>query len=119
MNEIKLGAVQERFADIIWELEPVPSGELVKVCAERLNWKKPTTYTVLRALCEKGIFRNKDCVVTSRMSKEEYLTKCSEQFVDTTFGGSLPAFVAAFTKRKSLSDAEIAELRTLIENSKK
>ena len=57
MNEIKLGAVQEKFADIIWELEPVPSGQLVKVCAERLNWKKPTTYTVLRTLCEKGIFQ--------------------------------------------------------------
>ncbi len=119
MNEIRLGVVEEQFADIIWELEPIPSGELVKVCLERLNWKKSTTYTVLRKLCERGIFKNADGAVRSLMSKDEFRSIRSEQFVDETFAGSLPAFIAAFTKRKSLSDAEIAELRTLIENSKK
>lgn len=119
MNEIKLGVVEEQFADIIWQNEPLSSGELVKLCAEKLNWKKSTTYTVLRKLCERGIFRNEDGAVTSVISKEEFYAIRSEQFVDETFSGSLPALISAFTKRKSLSDSEIEEIRQLIAGFKK
>ncbi len=119
MNEIRLGVVEEQFADIIWELEPIPSGELVKVCLERLNWKKSTTYTVLRKLCERGIFKNADGAVRSLMTKDEFRSIRSEQFVDETFAGSLPAFIAAFTKRKSLSDSDLNEIQSLIADFKK
>ena len=119
MSVMMMGAIESRFADMIWQNEPVTSPELVKLAAQELNWKKSTTYTVLRKLCERGIFKNADGAVTSLMTKDEFRSIRSEQFVDEAFAGSLPAFIAAFTKRKSLSDAEIAELRTLIENSKK
>lgn len=115
MKEMELGEVQEKFAEIIWELEPVPSGELVKVCQERLNWKKPTTYTVLRTLCEKGLFENENSVVRARISKEEFDAQKSRQFVEESFGGSLPAFVAAFTAQKKLSKAEVDELQHMID----
>ena len=110
MSDYKLGAVESRFADIIWTHEPLSSGELVKLCESSLDWKKPTTYTVLRKLCEKGFFRNEDGVVTSVISREEYDARQSEQFVEETFHGSLPAFLAAFTRRKSLSQQEIDEI---------
>lgn len=115
MKEMELGEVQEKFAEIIWELEPVPSGELVKVCQERLNWKKPTTYTVLRTLCEKGLFENENSVVRAKISKEEFDAQKSRQFVEESFGGSLPAFVAAFTAQKKLSRAEVDELQQMID----
>lgn len=118
MKEIELGEVQEKFAEIIWELEPISSGELVRVCQERLNWKKPTTYTVLRTLCEKGLFENKDSVVHARISKAEYDAKRSERFVEESFGGSLPAFVAAFTAQKKLSKDEVDELQAMIDKMK-
>ena len=108
MIEYTLGVVETKFAQIIWNNEPLPSGKLVKICAVELNWKKPTTYTVLRKLCEKGIFQNIDGVVTSIVSEEEYYAMQSEKFVDDTFDGSLPAFFAAFTQRKHLSEGEIA-----------
>ena len=119
MNDIELGEVQARFAELIWKNEPIGSGELVKICQKELNWKKPTTYTVLRKLCEKGIFRNEHSVVTSVMSREEYNAQKSERFVEETFDGSLPAFVAAFTSQKSLTDDEIAEIQRIIEESRK
>ena len=115
MGEFELGAVQEQFAQIIWEQEPVSSGELVKICQEKLNWKKPTTYTVLRKLCQKGIFENRDGIVTSLISREEFDSKRSEEFVEETFGGSLPAFVAAFTSRRRLSGKEVEELQKMID----
>lgn len=115
MGEFELGAVQEQFAQIIWEHEPVSSGELVKICQEKLNWKKPTTYTVLRKLCQKGIFENRDGIVTSLISREEFDSKRSEEFVEETFGGSLPAFVAAFTSRRRLSGKEVEELQKMID----
>lgn len=119
MSDYKLGAVESRFADIIWTHEPLSSGELVKLCEEALSWKKPTTYTVLRKLCEKGLFRNEGGTVTSVISREEYDALQSEQFVDEAFHGSLPAFVAAFTRRKSLSQQEIDELQRLIDENRR
>lgn len=116
MEEKKLGVVESRFADIIWKHEPLPSGELVKICTQKLNWKKPTTYTVLRKLCERGIFQNQDGIVSSVISREDFYAIQSEQFVEETFAGSLPAFLAAFTTRKTLSSDEIAQIRTMIDS---
>lgn len=114
MDDLKLGYVEAQFADLIWSHEPIPSGELVKLCEEALNWKKPTTYTVLRRLCARGIFRNENSVVTSLISREDFYAMQSHRFVEDTFNGSLPAFLAAFTKRKSLSPDEIAQIRAMI-----
>lgn len=105
-------------ADIIWESEPIASGELVKLAAEKLNWKKSTTYTVLRKICENGIFTNTDAVVTSVMSKEEYTRRKGERYLEENYNGSLPGFVAAFLKRQKLSKKEIEELALLIEEYK-
>lgn len=118
MGEIELGVVQERFADIVWENEPVGSGELVKICERELNWKKPTTYTVLRKLCEKGLFQNQDGVVTSLITKEEFYCKKSEQVVEDSYAGSLPAFVAAFLTRKKLTKEEAEEIQRMIDSAK-
>ena len=115
MADMELGAVQAQFAKLVWANEPIASGELVKLCEKELNWKKPTTYTVLRKLCEKGIFQNVDGIVTSVLSEEEFNSKKSEQFVEDTFDGSLPAFLAAFTTRKALSADEIAEIQKMID----
>ena len=115
MNNPTMGSVETRFADIIWANEPVASGQLVKLCKAELNWKKSTTYTVLRRLCERGLFQNTDGFVTSRISRDEYYAMQSEQFVEETFQGSLPGFLAAFTKRKKLSEQEIGALEALIE----
>lgn len=114
MEELRLGAVEARFADIIWNHEPLTSRELVSLCEKELDWKKSTTYTVLKRLCDRGLFRNDNGTVTSQITKEEFFAAQSEKFVEDTFGGSLPAFVAAFTKRKSLSDADIAEIQRMI-----
>lgn len=116
MEEMKLGIVESRFADIIWENEPLSSGNLVKLCEQKLNWKKSTTYTVLKKLCERGIFQNEKGMVTSVISKADFFALQSEQFVADIFDGSLPAFIAAFTKHKSLSAAEIAQIRKIIDS---
>jgi predicted transcriptional regulator len=115
---MEIGEVQMRFAELIWDREPISSGELVKLCADEFGWKKSTTYTVLKKLCEKEIFQNVDGIVTSLISKEEFYTRKSEQFVEETFGGSLPAFLAAFTSRQKLSKKEIAEIRKIIDSAK-
>lgn len=117
MDNIKLGVIESKFADIIWSNEPLSSGELVKICEGELSWKKPTTYTVLRKLCERGIFKNENGTVSSLIPRADFYAMQSERFVEETFDGSLPAFVTAFTKRKKLSPEEIAELRRLIDNS--
>lgn len=114
MADMKLGVVESRFADIIWQREPIHSRELAEVCAEELDWKRPTTYNVLRKLCDKGIFRNEGGTVTSVLSRQEYYGMQGENFVKEEFQGSLPAFVAAFTARKKLSDQEIDELIDII-----
>lgn len=116
MDDKKLGAVEAKFADLIWQNEPLGSGELVKLCEKELNWKKSTSYTVLKKLCDRGIFKNEGSVVTSLVSKEDFYAMQSEKFVEETFEGSLPQFIAAFTKRKALSEAEIAEIKEMIES---
>ena len=113
--EMKLGIVEMQFAELIWAREPIASGELVKLCEKELNWKKSTTYTVLKKLCERGIFQNNDGVVTSKLTRDEFNAVQSEQFVEDTFEGSLPAFLAAFTSRKQLSKEEAEEIRRLID----
>lgn len=114
MEELKLGLVESKFADIIWKHAPISSRELVTLCEKELTWKKSTTYTMLKRLCERGIFHNADGTVIVLISKEEFASAQSEKFVEDTFGGSLPAFVAAFTRRKQLSDADIAEIQKMI-----
>ena len=115
MDELKLGVVESRFADLIWKNEPLHSRELVKLCEAELSWKKPTTYTVLRRLCERGIFQNEGGLVTSVISREEFYAMQSERFVEENFSGNLPSFLAAFTRRRSLSKAEIDEIRRMID----
>ena len=115
MAEYRLGEVERRFAELIWENEPIPSGELVKLCAARLNWKKSTTHTVLRRICEKGLFQNRDGQVTSLVGREDFLAGQSERFVEETFHGSLPRFLAAFTSKKKMSQKEIEEIQKIIE----
>lgn len=116
METKKLGEVESRFADIIWENEPLTTGELVKICQEQLNWKRTTTYTVLKRLSERGLFQNNDSVVTSLISRNDFYAKQSENFVEETFNGSLPAFLAAFTSNKKLSQSDISELKKLIDS---
>ena len=118
MNDVKLGAVEARFAQIIWDNESLSSGKLVELCERELKWKKSTTYTVLKKLCERGLFANENSTVTSKISKDEFFAIQSEQFVAETFEGSLPAFLAAFTKRQRLSQQEIAEIRRMIDDAK-
>ncbi len=117
--DIELGAVQERFADIVWAHEPIGSGELVKICEEELNWKKSTTYTVLRKLCEKGLLQNVDGIVSSLVSREAFYAAKSEQIIEDSFQGSLPAFVAAFISRKNLTAREADEIQKMINAAKK
>ncbi len=110
-----MGVAESRFADIIWEHEPIATTVIVQICEKELQWKKTTTYTVLKRLCEKGIFQNDRGTVTSLLSRDEFYARQSERFVDETFGGSLPAFLAAFTKRKALSEEEVKTLRDMID----
>ena len=113
--DFELGAVQERFAGIVWANEPISSGELVKLCEKELNWKKPTTYTVLRKLCEKGLFQNENGVVTSRICREDFYSFKSERIIADSFAGSLPSFIAAFISRKTLSAEEAEEIQKMID----
>lgn len=115
MADYKLGEVESVFADIIWNNEPLSSRRLAELAQERLNWKRTTTYTVLKRLCDRELFQNKDSTVTSLVSREEFYARQSEQFVEETFHGSLPAFLAAFGSRKQLSDTEIDELQKVID----
>lgn len=116
MAEWKLGVVESRFADIIWQNQPMTTKELVKLCEQQLDWKRTTTYTVLKRLIDRGLFRNEEGVVTACLSREEFYARQSEQFVEESFSGSLPLFLAAFTARKGLTAAEVAEIRRLIDS---
>lgn len=119
MEDIKLGVVETHFAEIIWANEPLQSGELVKICTKELGWKKSTTYTVLKKLCERGLFQNQEGTVSSLISKQEFQAMQSEQFVEETFEGSLPQFLTAFASRKKLSDKEVAELQRIIDENRR
>ena len=114
MNDTKLGAVEARFADIVWEHQPVSTKELVALCEKELNWKRTTTYTVLKKLCERGIFATENSMVAARLSREEFYAIQSERFVEETFDGSLPAFIAAFASRKKPSAKELEEIRRMM-----
>ena len=116
MGDLQMGAIESRFADIIWQNEPIATTELVKLSEEAFSWKKTTTYTVLKRLCDKGIFQNNKGTVTSLISRQDFYSVQSEKFVEDTFAGSFPAFFAAFTARKELTQEEIAELRRMIDS---
>ena len=116
MADWKLGTVESRFADLIWENEPITSGALAKLALEALDWKKTTAFTVLKRLCDRGIFQNDGGTVTSLISREEFYALQSEAFVEETFAGSLPAFLAAFGSRKKLSAREVDELKRVIDS---
>lgn len=118
MKGYTLTESEEKFADIIWQNEPIGSGDLVKRCEDEMKWKKSTTYTVLKKLCEKEIFQNENAVVTSLIPKDEYVSKQSHRFVEDTFGGSLPKFLTAFMGAKKLSKRQADELKKLIDEHK-
>ena len=118
MIEYRVGEVEMKFAEIIWGNEPLTSGELARLCEKELNWKKSTTYTILRRVCDRGLFRNEGGVVSSVVTKQEFITKQSTQFVEENFQGSLPGFVAAFTAGRKLSEEEIAQLQKIIDESR-
>lgn len=118
MEDHKLGVMETKFAELMWDNAPISSGDLVKLCEKELAWKKSTTYTMLRRLCDRGLFQNENGIVTSLMSKHEFTALQSEKFVEETFHGSLPQFLAAFTLRKKLSESEISELQRLIDEKR-
>lgn len=118
MKKVQLAEGELRFAELIWEQEPIASGDLVKLCADRFGWKKSTTYTVLKKLCERGIFRNENACISSLISRDEYFSMQSEQFVEDAFGGSLPGFLTAFMGRRKLSSGQAEELKQLIDSYK-
>lgn len=119
MEKTRLGAIESRFADIVWEKAPLSTAELIKICEAEFDWKRTTTYTVLKRLSERGIFKSDSGTVTVLISKDEFYSMQSEKVVNESFGGSLPAFIAAFTSRQNLSENEIAEIRAIIENMKR
>lgn len=108
-----------KFCQILWANEPVKSRELVRLCQEQLGWKSTTTYTVIKRLSQRGVLKNEDTIVTSLVSKEEVQTAQVEELVDRTFDGSLPAFVAAFTRHQNISDREIDEVQAMIDRYRK
>ena len=114
----KIFESEYRFCEILWENEPVSSSELAKLCNERLEWKKSTTYTVIKRLTERGVIKSENAIVTSLVSKEEVQSQESTDIVERSFDGSLPAFIAAFTKRKNLSSQEIEEIQQIIDSYK-
>lgn len=118
MKEYKLAETEEKFAELIWQNEPIGSGELVKLCEKTMKWKKSTTYTVLKKLCEKGIFRNENTIVSSLVTRDEYYSRQSIRFVEDTFGGSLPKFLTAFISSKKISKRQAEELKRLIDEHK-
>lgn len=118
MAEIQLGVIEARFADMIWEHEPVTSSELVKIAGKEFSWKRTTTHTVIKRLCEKGLFQNNKGTVTSIIPRSQFYSMQSRKFVEDTFDGSLPAFITAFTRNKSLTPEEVAEIHKIIDNTK-
>ena len=118
METLKLCESDYRFMTVIWEHEPLPSGALVELCAQKLGWKKSTTYTTLKKLCEKGFAQNENTVVTALIPREQVQAFESERFVERAFDGSLPSFLAAFLGGKTISHQEAAELKRLIDEHK-
>ena len=119
MPEQTMGAVERRFASLIWDNEPITAAELARLADRELGWKKTTAYTALKRLCEKGIFRNESGTVSPILSREEFQRRQSKKFLDDTCGGSLPAFIAAFTSRGGLSRADLNEIRKMLDEYEK
>ena len=117
MTEIQLGVIEARYADMIWEHEPVSSSELVKMTAVEFNWKRTTAHNVLRRLIDKGLFKNENGLVTAVISREEFYSRQSKKYVQDTFAGSLPAFIAAFTKNNRLSAEEAKAIHKMIDRA--
>lgn len=115
MEQYKLGEMEQRFADMIWDHAPIASGELARLCGTAFGWKRTTAYTMLKRLCDRGIFSNDNGIVTVQMMKKDFQAAQGERFLDENFDGSLPRFLAAFSRRKKLGAKEIAELKKLIE----
>jgi len=115
--DITLGNIEARFADMLWEREPLTTAEIVRLAAKEFDWKRTTTYTVLKRLSEKGLFKNDNGTVTSLISRDEFYAGQSEKFVNETFNGSLQMFLAAFTSRKKLTKEEINEIKKMIEEA--
>ncbi len=115
MTEIQLGVIEARYADMIWEHEPVSSSELVKMTAVEFNWKRTTAHNVLRRLIDKGLFKNENGLVTAVISREEFYSRQSKKYVQDTFAGSLPAFIAAFTKNNRLTAEEAEAIHKMID----
>ena len=115
--EIQLGVVEAKYADMIWEHEPMTSSELVKLTAVAFNWKRTTAHNVLRRLIDKGLFKNENGLVTAVISREEFYAKQSRQYVEDTFAGSLPAFIAAFTQHTKLTPKEADTIRKMIDQA--
>ena len=118
MQDLNLGPVESRFADIVWANAPVCSGDLVKICESELNWKKPTTYTVLRRLCERGLFANDNGTVKTAVTREEYYTAKSASVINEGFHGSIPAFINAFVSTGSISKKDAEEIQRIIDTYK-
>ena len=117
--DVKIGAVEYEFTKIIWANEPIASGELAKICDKELNWRRTTTYSILKKLCSKGLFQNVNGIVTSLVSPEQFRAEKSRAFVEENFGGSLPAFVTAFSSGEGLSREDVKELEKIIDNYRK
>ncbi len=116
MSELRMGTAEAKFADIIWNNEPISSGDLARLANKEFEWKKTTSFTVLKRLCDRGIFQNQNGTVTSIISRNEFYARHSESYVEENFGGSLPAFLAAFGERKKLKAKEIDEIKKIIES---
>ena len=112
--DIQLGVIEARYADMIWEHEPVTSSELVKMTAVEFNWKRTTAHNVLRRLIDKGLFQNENGLVTAVISRENFYARQSRQYVEDPFAGSLPAFIAAFTQDAKLTPEEAEAIRKMI-----
>lgn len=119
METFTLGTMESRFADLIWENAPVTTAELVRICGEAFDWKRTTTYTMLKRLCQRGLFQLENGLVTVLVSKDAFVAARSESFLEESFGGSLPAFIAAFTRNRPLSDQEVDAIQRLIDESRK
>ena len=119
MEKAKLGAVESRFADLIWENAPMSTTALILLAKAQLEWKRTTTYTVLKRLCDRGLFELKEGTVSVLISREEFYARQSRDYVQEAFDGSLPAFVAAFSRSRKLTDSEIDALQKLIDESRR
>ena len=118
MEQYKLGEMEQKFADLIWKNEPIPSGELVKLCEKEFDWKRTTTYTMLKRLCERDIFKNENGAVVALMQKSDFHAAQGEEFIKQSFSGSLPQFLTAFTRRNKLNNNDIEQLQQLIDEHK-